>query len=198
MKFSLYPIIYYGQFFLQKVLSKVSQKYRINLVAFFEFMEDKDYVIVKLDSPKIHHNFPDEYIIGTDVDIIVLDKDLGRIKSVILDLNENKKLQCQVIDSNKNVKIRYELGGFLNFQFDLSANTTSKLFNDCLFYKDSMKNLNVPNIKYELLLRAKELDSKSYKKHHLKYLIKHKNQIDFDFLTDNGVNSDTLQKIKNS
>ncbi|WP_400076772.1 hypothetical protein [Winogradskyella sp. R77965] len=198
MKFTIYPIIYYSQKFIQNILYSLSKKYRINIISFFEFMEDKDYVIIKLDTNKTHSNFPSEYRVGTDVDIIVLDKDLSRIKSKILELNSNKKLRCIVIEDNQNIKIRYQFGQFLNFQYDLSTNTTSNLFNDCLINRKNLKNLKVPEMKYELLIRAKELRDKPKKKHHLEYLKKHKNQIDFDLLVDYDMDNDTIQKIKNS
>ena len=114
MKFSLYRIIYNGQQLIQNLLYLISDRYRINFVAFFEYLEDKDYVVIKLDSPNIHSRFPYKYKIGTDIDIIVLKKDIHEIIQKFTLLNKDKKLKCNILTHESSVKIRYQFYKFFN------------------------------------------------------------------------------------
>lgn len=198
MKFSLYPIVFYGQKLLQKALYKISEKYRINLVSFFEFMEDKDYVIIKLDSPKMHPNFPIDYKVGTDVDIIIFEKDLDIVKSRIIEFNKTKAFNCRILSHKNGTKIRYEFFNFLNLEFDLQFVRNNNFYKDCIIQSTKINAIKIPNISHEIVLRALEYQIKPRKTYHLEYILKHKDHIDFQLLTNNGVDSSTIQKIKNS
>lgn len=198
MRISIYPIIYYTQKALQRVLYRFSSNYKIEVNNFFEAITNEKYVVVKLDTPNIHQNFPINYKIGTDIDLIVLDEDLQIIKNKILELNKDKNLSCLVFENEKNIKIRYQYYRFLNLQFDLTVGSINQLYGDCLDSLNVKGNIKIPEIKYELAIRAMEFQNKPYKKHHLNYLVKNKNYIDFDLLSNSGIQFDTIEKIKSA
>ena len=198
MKFSLYRIIYNGQQLIQNLLYLISDRYRINFVAFFEYLEDKDYVVIKLDSPNIHSRFPYKYKIGTDIDIIVLKKDIDEIIQKFTLLNKDKKLKCNILTHESSVKIRYQFYKFLNIELDLQYVLKNELYRECLSLYDLQSNIKIPSVNNEILIRAIEYQAKPHKLYHLNYIIKNKKYIDFDLMNYYGITPNTIKKINDS
>ena len=198
MKLSLYSLLYTTQKTLQRLLYLCSKQYRIEVEAFFEAISAYNYAVVKLDTPNKHRMFPLNYKIGTDIDVIVLEEDLQKIKEVIITLNQNNKLSKVVIEEEGSFKVRYQFYKFLNLQFDVTSSSTSQLYNDCLKHATLYKGIKVPQLKHELVVRASEFEAKPKKKHHLEFIKTHLNNIDVNVLKTYKIKPETIKMITDS
>jgi hypothetical protein len=198
MKLSVYPILYVAQKALQRLLYLCSKQYRIEIEAFFEAIRTYNYVVVKLDTPNKHRRFPLNYKIGTDIDVIVLEEDLHKIKDIIITLHKNKALNTVILEGKGNFKIRYQFYKFLNLQFDVTASTMSQLYQDCITHYNLDNGVKVPQVMYEVVLRALAFEAKPKKNHHLEFLKTHQNSIDTSVLKAYNVKPETIKMITDS
>lgn len=198
MKLNVYSLLFSTQKILQRFLYRCFKQYRIEVKTFFEFLEEFTYVVIKLDSPEVHSQFPLNYKIGTDIDVIVLKEDLQKIKQFIITLNQNKKLNKVVLEEDGNFKVRYQFYKFLNLQFDISCGSSTQLYKDCLNHTRLYKGVKVPQLKYELVVRALEYEAKPKKKYHLEFLKTHQNSIDTSLLKAYNVKPETIKMITDS
>ena len=197
MKISVYPIIYSRQKVLQRLLYLCSKSYRIELRAFFEAISDFDYVMIKLETPNTHRQFPHNYTIGTDIDIIASSDDFPKIKFIINQLNKHKKFNIKEISDISSFKLRYQFGKFLNLQFDVSASDESKLFLNCINNSTSIKGIKVPKIEYELIVRILEWVNHPKKNHHLEFIRAYRDKLDISLLKSYDISPDKIKLITN-
>lgn len=198
MKLSLYSLLYTTQKTLQRLLYLCSKQYRIEVEAFFEAISAYNYAVVKLDTPNNHRMFPLNYKIGTDIDVIVLEEDLHEIKDVIIALYKKKALNTVILEGEGNFKIRYQFYKFLNLQFDVTASTMSQLYQNCITHYNLYNGIKVPQVKYEVVVRALAFEAKPKKKYHLKFLKTHQNSIDTSLLKAYNVKPETIKMITDS
>ena len=84
----------------------------------------------------------------------------------------------------KRILVRLELEDrFLVFQFDIAAQYRTgsgepDLMSEVITTRQEKNGFYIPQTKYELLLRLKELKDYPEKKHHLAYIQQHKSELD--------------------
>ncbi|WP_406684193.1 hypothetical protein N1F78_00245 [Seonamhaeicola sp. MEBiC1930] len=182
----------------QSVLGKFSAKYRVNVKEVFDGIYDMEYVMVKFDSPKIHDNFPKQYKIGSDLDIYTTPEFVYKIKNKILEVNLNKKLKAKIIQSDKNIRIRYQFCNISNLLFDINIydQENNTFWHDSIKKHRLLKGIKTPEMKYELVVRAKTYIENTNKKYHLSFIKEHKNEIDFNLMNKQGINQSFLTQFK--
>jgi len=198
MKLSIYPIPYVAQRALQRLLYLCSKQYRIEVEAFFEAIKAYNYVVVKLDTPNKHRRFPLNYKIGTDIDVIVLEEDLHKIKDVIITLNKNKKLKKVVSEKEGKLKVRYQFSKFLNLQFDLISSQSNDLYVDCLKMRSDKNLIKTPLIEYEIVVRALEFQRRPSKIYHLEFIQRNNEFVNVELLKKYEIKSETIKMINNN
>ena len=197
MKLSVYPILYVAQRALQRLLYLCSKQYRIEVEAFFEAIKAYNYVVIKLDTPNKHNRFPANYKIGTDIDVIVSNNDLDKVKDNITSLNRGKQLKEVILKKENNLKVRYQFSKFLNLEFDLISSETDELYSDCLKHTNDTNLIKTPSIAYEIVLRALELQRRPKKKYHLSFIKENETFVNLELLRKYKVDSEIIKKITN-
>ena len=175
---------------------------KINLNEFFNLLKDIPFVVLKNETPYAVNSFPDKYPHGKDLDILVTKKDFKNIISIIK--KESKKYKDIfsvnfIKDNDYKSKIRFLEGNKLHYQIDVSFiiefcdnNFTNKIIESKL----KSRNYFIPTKQYELWIRIIEYKLNNKKTHHLDYIIKNKNLINFS-LIENKELKDYTHKLLN-
>ena len=136
----------------------------LNLREYLNRIKDCEYAIAKFDSPYVPENFPDEYPIGKDLDILVSERDFGKINQI----TEEFLNGCLIKKFPERVYYRIEINGKLHFQIDISIVDLKILENKItknIFYILSLEN--------EYIIRKEELRKFPHKVWHQKWISEH-------------------------
>ena len=164
---------------------------QIDVKSILDHIHGYNYVIIKIDVPYMPEDFPKNYPLGKDIDIICADQKeyVLILDSVLKDVNRYRDFyNIRVVKKYTNIGkeyrslLRLELEGhFLVFQFDISCRTGR--LNDA-FTQEMMTNrfglngLFVPLRKYEIILRLDEYHNNMGKQYHLEYVKENINSLD--------------------
>lgn len=145
----------------------------IKVNAFLDSIKKEEYVIIKEEVPYMPNNFPKSYPLNKDLDIICSEKDFQIVvnKAILFSKMYSSKYNIKIIREASRCKIRYLLGTYLCYQFDISSFEINKIENLNLF-KDKRKKENyyIPSIEDEILIRRQEYQKDKTKIYHLEYI----------------------------
>lgn len=109
---------YYQSWYLDALLPKM-----FSLRPFFESIEEWNWMLVKTDNEYFPKDFPDEYVLYKDIDIITTQEAVGAIKEMALAFLGGHREGCyqiRQVNRKNGYLIRLELENFLIFQIDIS------------------------------------------------------------------------------
>jgi hypothetical protein len=134
----------------------------LDINIFLDAIKDIDYAISKYDVPYMPKNFPQEYPIGKDLDILVSQKDFDKIIDITTKyFNAYKsKFSIKIIKKINNFKLRLENNNKLHYQIDITVN------NNLIKNKTSKMNFYVLSLDNELIVRTNEVKKNPNKLHH--------------------------------
>jgi hypothetical protein len=147
-----------------------------------------NYCITKYDTPYYNSKFPHEYTIGKDLDLLVHKDDFLSLIAIVCKHFEKQMkyfYKNKVIKDDNSIIIRIERFGILHYQIDISdkvKRVSKNCVNKMLNTRVKEKTFFIPQVKYELIIRLIEFLDNPYKKHHLEYIKKNKDYIDFELL----------------
>jgi hypothetical protein len=152
----------------------------ISLRSFFESIINYKYAVAKFSTQNMSKIFPDEIVLGKDVDILCSQShyerivQLSRETSNVFCLLHNSFSSKSIIKEN-GILIRIEQNENLIFQFDISNHLGSKYKNGfseiCLESAIDFKGIKILSLDCESCVRAVEYFANiKKKKHHLKFL----------------------------
>jgi|GEM_PF-1920956 len=176
---------------LQKIyfIRKPSKKLKIEDL--FRILEGLNYTVLKNDVPYMPKDFPFNYPVGKDLDILVSKNDFMKAKTLVSKFAEssNWEWNYKVIEDIYRYKIRFLWNGRLHFQIDLTGDLNNPVLEKALL-DDRIKINNmyyVPSIETEVLLRMLEYQKNKTKKHHLDYIIKNKSMWNHQLSESTGI-----------
>lgn len=152
----------------------------LNLKKLFKQLDDYNYLLVKTeDAPYMPSNFPDDYAVGKDLDIMVEEKDIDKLRNLFNKYAEDYRTNFQIILINEayGFRIRFEENGKLHFQFDVKwmDGKLSKTFMESMLRnRKSVDDYYISDKGHELIIRM--LCYTIRKPYHLTYV---KNNIEF-------------------
>lgn len=96
----------------------------LNLKELFKKLDNYKYLFIKTENvPYMPSNFPEEYAVGKDLDIIVEVNNITELrvlfKEYAKDYSDMFDIRC--IDEAYGFRVRFEVSGKLHFQFDVKC-----------------------------------------------------------------------------
>lgn len=153
----------------------------------FESIKCYDYVVSKFDVPYHPTSFPDDYPLGKDIDMWCSEEHFTSIISTIIDTLKSKNLNCSIRIDVKNEyrqQVRLELNEQLIYAFDvfqLDPQIASVVLNE----RQQKGIVFVCSPRFEILARLLEAYANPEKRHHIQYIIDHKDDIDMKLCREN-------------
>jgi len=163
---------------------------QIDLNDFFKLISDIPYVVLKNDTPYSVNDFPNRYPYGKDLDILTNKTDFNNIALITKDFSKEYKkyFSIRIIkDSKYKIRFRFEEGKRLHYQIDISATiniTDVDILKRIIETRVKIRNYYIPCEKYEVWVRIMEHYFNKQKEHHLEYIKKHSNSIDYSLVKD--------------
>mgnify|MGYP000096957609 CR=1 FL=1 len=145
----------------------------LNILNFLKSIEKLNYAICKLDVPYMPKNFPIEYPIGKDIDILTSERDFEKIKRRIKEYGYKykNKFKIKEIEEKKKYKLRFIHNNKLHYQIDCEINNVL-IKNRIEMYKDNLKYYST-SFENERKIRLLEVKKYPKKKHHREWLNKY-------------------------
>jgi len=170
---------------------------KINLSEFLKKIENVPYFLIKTkESPYSRETFPIVYPIGKDLDVITNSSNHKELMDISLDFAHgyNDAFSIKIIETDNNCRVRFENEGKLHYQIDVTKDLCGKdIVQKCLEHrKKEIFSYYILPPKYEFIFRLYEIEKNPSKKHHLKYCLNHKGDVDKNLL---GRNSSLWNKI---
>lgn len=151
----------------------------IDIFSFLQSIKDYNYALTKIDVPYMVKNFPHDYPLSKDLDLICDKKDFQNIciAAKIFASKYNDKYLVRILNFNNRLRFRFELSNFLCYQIDIESKING--VND-LFVKNALNRRVKRNgffcfsEKEEIFIRILEYVQNPQKKHHLECIKRHK------------------------
>lgn len=153
----------------------------------FKSIKNYDYVVSKFDVPYQSAAFPDDYPLGKDIDMWCSEEHFTSIISAIIDTLKSKKTNYSIRIDVKNKyrqQVRLELYNQLIYAFDvfqLDPQIASVVLNE----RQQKGIVFVCSPRFEILARLLEAYANPEKRHHIQYIIDHKEDIDMKLCSEN-------------
>lgn len=138
---------------------------KLDLEEYFNLIKQLEYFIIKLETPYVPRDFPKNYAIGKDIDIIVSGNDFDKIKEITQIFSRNYPNYTIIIyetDLN-SFRLRFQEDNKLHYQIDIrtliegiSEETIIKCF------EGRLKNNNYYILPPKLERFFRELEYKKY------------------------------------
>jgi hypothetical protein len=164
----------------------------LNLKELFSRLESNEYikyVLIKTDVPYMPFNFPKEYAVGKDLDIMIPWGGLDEARTLFEEYAEEyaEEFDIYCIDETHGFRVRFQEGKKLHFQFDVKCASDNmpndfiyKLINNGTIYIDDEYPITTPE--YEIIFRIE--NQSPHKPHHQKYIEDHLDVLDASIIPD--------------
>jgi hypothetical protein len=200
-------IMHIGDNYYQNIFINNLFNTSIDVKGILETIKNYNYVITKFNVPYMPDNFPENYPLNKDIDIICNKDDYENIKNAISSFLEksnhnlciNKVVKKNNEDKEYRALIRCELYSYLIFQFDIAyqiGGIKDSFISDMVNNKQLKNNFFISSIEYEIVIRLQEIHKYPYKKHHLDFVKSNLNSINknlcdkyLDFEWENEINA---------
>ena len=152
----------------------------LDICRFAENIKDLDYVFIKTDTPYTPDEFPKQFPLGKDLDIICTDASYPAVHQEAMKLAEksNQDFEVRTISNDFGTKVRFELEGFLIYQIDLRSQSHDLDTDAIISRREPFKNYFVPTLADEVIIRCKEYLADNSKQHHLAFVNSKMDQLD--------------------
>ena len=174
----------------QKFFFKLFPKDKLEINGFLDSILDLEYIVIKEEVP-YSSNFPLNYPIGKDLDLITTDRQFEVLARRIEDFADNyPQFNVVKLHSTDNLKLRFLFFGHLHYQIDLSCSQdylNRSLIERSIINRCKKKNYYVPEMKFELVYRLVNYYKNQNKKHHATYIEKN-----IDYFDENLIDNEDL------
>ena len=150
---------------------------KLDIPQFLSMIKEDQYALTKVDSPYMVENFPQEYPIGKDLDVLVTEHSFYSVMAKLIKFSRQYSDVFEIRDVSEidGIRIRFHSKTGekpLNYQIDV---TVSNLINssNCVTV-DGYKLLNE---EWECYSRLASLKKKPHKTHHIDYISSRKSVI---------------------
>ena len=167
-----------------KFITEVFVKYgkekisKLDLPRFLSIIADDQYALTKIDSPYMVDNFPIDYPVGKDLDVLVTPDNFYSLMAKLIKFSRDYQEIFDVRDVSEpdGIRIRFHKKGTddsLEYQIDV---TVSELVLDKTCVK--VDDYKVLTEEYECYSRLTSLKKKPHKTHHADYVLARQTLID--------------------
>ena len=182
-------IIHIGDnFFQNRHIYRLLTMPPIDMASILSHIAERKYVVTKFDVPYMPDDFPAQYPLGKDLDIVCQNENEYKsvLDSILADLEQyHDYYSIRIVNKEENrtlVRLEQE-GQYLVFLFDVATrhrtgNTASDFINGMVSTRQEKDMFYVPQPEYEIVLRLQELKDHPNKKHHKDYVIQHIDDLD--------------------
>ncbi len=151
----------------------------IDIFSFLQSIKNYHYVLTKTDVPYMVKNFPHDYPLSKDLDLICDKKDFKNIcvAANIFASKYKNKYSIRILNFSNQLRIRFELSNFLCYQIDIASKIdgVNGLFvQGALDRRVKRDSFFCFSEKEEIFIRILEYVQNPQKKHHLEYIRRHK------------------------
>lgn len=187
-------------FYQNEFIDKLMLYQSLDVEEIIKAISSYEYVLAKTDVPYMLSDFPKNYPLGKDLDIICSKKDFNGVCNDIVNSLQTMQFAYsikEVLKSEYHKLIRVELGGHLIYQFDIISEllmSRGDFVPQMLKRRIQEKNYYKPILKDELIIRIYEVVLNKQKRHHIEFLQKH--LIEFDDNCEKFLNTEALEVLK--
>ncbi len=187
-------------FYQNEFIDKLFQYQFLNVAEIIDAISSYEYVLTKTDVPYMPSDFPKNYPLGKDMDIICSKSDFNTIcEKIVISLHSmSLPYSINVIDKSKYHKmIRVELDGHLIYQFDIASELlipNADFIPQMLKRRVGEQNYYKPILEDELVIRLYEVVNNKQKRHHIEYLQNH--LAEFDAKSEEFLNTEAQDVLK--
>jgi len=139
------------------------------------------YIAIKIEAPYMSDNFPAEYPVGKDIDLIVREENFRTMVDHVESFaHGNHGFKIRRVQETQGFRLRFEFGGVLHYQIDVSYGITglsSDFIAQSIAGRRMVRGCYVPELSYELVYRLVDYNGHRDKIHHLEYARQHANSI---------------------
>ena len=178
------PIIHMGDThehskFITDVFSQYGSENnsKLDLPRFLSMISKDLYALTKLDTPYMVNNFPIDYPVGKDLDILVTSDSFYSVITKLIEFSRDYSRSFEVRDvpEENGIRIRFHNKSgekALNYQIDVTVSDLVDSKN--IIEKDGYKTLTE---EWECYSRIESLKKKPHKTHHAEYVSKRKDSV---------------------
>ena len=143
----------------------MNNMHKLDLKNYLFMIKDIEYFIIKLETPYVPKDFPKNYAIGKDIDLIVSSNDFEQIKEITKDFSkEYSEYNIILYDSDSDCfRLRFEDNNTLHYQIDIRITMegiTNEHIQRCLENRIMQSNYYILPPNLERVFR--ELEYKTY------------------------------------
>lgn len=176
---------------VQKKYFEIHPFKKLQITDLLSEFEGLEYVVLKVDTPYMPSDFPENYPIGKDLDILVARRDLNRARTIISRFvkSTNWPWKYKKINDDYREKIRFLWHGKLHYLIDITSSLNNRSLEKALL-EERKKKCNkyyIPSIRSELLLRTVEYERCKAKKYHIAYILENKLMWDSELAKKTGI-----------
>lgn len=171
-------------FYQNEFIDKLLQYQSLNVKKIIDAISSYEYVLTKTDVPYMPSDFPKNYPLGKDMDIVCSRSDFSGICNQIIAALNKMQLPYSIIEVDKSKYhklVRVELEGQLIYQFDITAELqvpNDDFVPQMLKRRIQEQNYYKPVLEDELIIRLYEVLNNKQKRHHIEFLQNHLKEIE--------------------
>lgn len=133
----------------------------IDIFSFLQSINSFRYALVKVDVPYMPSQFPYDYPLGKDMDIICEKEDFEQICEKAFEFGErySKKYKVRIINEEEKFRLRFELKNFLLYQIDISCGINGlkqSFIRNAIKSRIKTDSYFILDKKYEIVVRMNE------------------------------------------
>ena len=156
----------------------------INVKKYIELIKDLDYVAIKFEAPHLHENFPDEYVPGKDLDLIVTKEHQDKLYEITSNYMKQYEKDYQVRYLPTGIDLR-KSDGSMEFGVDISTsynNLRQSIIDRAIKEHRIVNDTKVPPIRDEVYFRAYTYHFQRHKQYHQDYITENVSHLDEFFI----------------
>lgn len=171
-------------FYQNEFIDKLLQYQSLNVTKIIDAISSYEYVLTKTDVPYMPSDFPKNYPLGKDMDIVCSRSDFSGICNQIIAAFNKMQLPYSIIEVDKSTYhklVRVELEGQLIYQFDVTSeleHVNADFIPNLLKRRIPEKTYYKPILEDELIIRLYEVLDNKQKRHHIEFLQNHLKELE--------------------
>ena len=143
---------------------------KLDIPRFLSMIKEEEYALTKIDSPYMVKDFPNNYPVGKDLDVLVSHKSFYSVMAKLITFSRSYEETFEIKDVPEpdGIRIRFhQVSGSRNLEYQIDV-TVSDLVSE----KTINKNLDYNTLveKWECYSRLSSLKKKPHKTHHIDYI----------------------------
>lgn len=158
----------------KEIIDLLLKEHVLNIYDYLTAIKEFNYALIKVETPYMTNNFPHNYPIGKDMDVIVSKEDYRPLVEITQKSFKNLPF-FKITENNSpnNYRVRLEHNKKLHYQIDISCELDTVNIEELLANRKLRNNYYVLDSKNEFMIRKYELNKNPNKKHHQEWIDKY-------------------------